>query len=513
MNRTIPRLQAGAALIVALLLAVLAGATPPAAAAQTLTWTAGDDITAYRSAPTTAVAGATTIVWENSAATGNTTGMPHTLTFDTSTDGYNHDVNLNILASPFDTNNGRHTATVTLTPGKYRYFCTIPGHSTMVGELTVTSGNPDPDTTAPTVTAQVSGNRDSQGAYVGSATVTVTASDAGSGVRGVEYQINDTSWQPYAAPVPITTIGDYSVQFRATDNAGNTSQPGSVAFRVVAGQPQDTTAPVVTGQTTGTRDSAGNYVGTATTTVTATDTGGSGVARIEYQLDGGAWLVYSAPVVVGSVGAHMLHYRATDNAGNTAAEQMAAFTVVAPPVEDTTPPQVTATVTGERDTGGDYLGSATVTVTASDTGGSGVKAIEYRLDDGAWTAYTQAVGISTSGSHTVRYRASDNAGNTAAEKSVAFTVVERGSDACPDSDTRDTVIIGGNDTRIRNVDTGNGCTINDLIAERADYPTRAAFVRHVEAVTNTLVTAGKLTQRQAGTIVRAAAASDRGEQA
>ncbi|WP_449701865.1 OmpL47-type beta-barrel domain-containing protein [Actinoplanes sichuanensis] len=192
---------------------------------------------------------------------------------------------------------------------------------------------------------------------------------------------------------------------------------------------------------------------------------------------------------------------------------MAAFTVVAPPVEDTTPPQVTATVTGERDTGGDYLGSATVTVTASDTGGSGVKAIEYRLDDGAWTAYTQAVGISTSGSHTVRYRASDNAGNTAAEKSVAFTVVERGSDACPDSDTRDTVIIGGNDTRIRNVDTGNGCTINDLIAERADYPTRAAFVRHVEAVTNTLVTAGKLTQRQAGTIVRAAAASDRGEQA
>ena len=74
---------------------------------------ADDDITRYKSTPASATAGATTIVFENSAATGNTTGMPHTLTFDTTTEGYNHDVNLNILASPFDTNNGRHQATVT----------------------------------------------------------------------------------------------------------------------------------------------------------------------------------------------------------------------------------------------------------------------------------------------------------------------------------------------------------------------------------------------------------------
>ncbi len=34
----------------------------------------------------------------------------------------------------------------------------------------------------------------------------------------------------------------------------------------------------------------------------------------------------------------MLHYRATDVAGNASAEKMVGFTVVAPPVEDTTPP-------------------------------------------------------------------------------------------------------------------------------------------------------------------------------
>ena len=89
-------------------------ATAPATprAAQTLTWTAGDPIDHYLSAPAEAAAGATTIVFENSAATGNTTGMPHTLTFDTSTPGYNSDVNLNILANPFDADNGRHLSLI-----------------------------------------------------------------------------------------------------------------------------------------------------------------------------------------------------------------------------------------------------------------------------------------------------------------------------------------------------------------------------------------------------------------
>ncbi|MFC8976245.1 glycosyl hydrolase, partial [[Kitasatospora] papulosa] len=55
-----------------------------AAADQVLNWTAGDPIDHYLTAPKTAVAGAATIVFENSTATGNTTGMPHTLTFSVS---------------------------------------------------------------------------------------------------------------------------------------------------------------------------------------------------------------------------------------------------------------------------------------------------------------------------------------------------------------------------------------------------------------------------------------------
>ncbi|GAB3432948.1 OmpL47-type beta-barrel domain-containing protein [Actinophytocola sediminis] len=665
-----------------------------AAAAQTLTWTADNDIDSYQSQPTTAVAGETTIVFENSEATGNTTFMTHTLTFDTSTAGYNHDVPENITANPLDANGGRYEKTVTFTPGKYRFYCTVPGHSTMAGELTVTAGGGE-DTTPPTVTAEITGTQDADGNYVGSATATLTATDAGSGVDSVEYQldggawtaysapvavntagehmlhyratdvagnaspegmesftvvedgggedttpptvtaevtgtqdadgkfvgsatvtvtaadeggsgvelveyeIDDTGFQPYTEPVVVTDPGDHSVQYRATDVAGNASTTGSTPFAVVEdGGGEDTTPPTVTAEVTGTQDTEGNYVDAAVVTISATDAG-SGVDSVEYQLDSAEWAAYTAPVTVNAPGEHMVHfratdvagnaspdgmesftvveqdttaptaaatvvgeqdpdgnflgsavvtvtaedegsgvdtieysldggdwtayteavqvraagehtfaYRATDLAGNVSAEGAETFTVVANPDEDTTPPSVTAVVTGNQDANWNFLDTATVTVSALDVD-SGVKLVEYKLDDGEWTAYTEPLAVSA-GEHTVWYRATDNAGNVAAEQSGSFTVIEVSTDECPDSDTRDTVWIGVENTYVSNEDTGNGCTISDLIAQDDEYPTHTAFVRHVKQVTNGLVTAGVLTSVQRDIIVRAATRSDIG---
>ena len=504
---------AGALVWVSLTAAIPAPAAPTAPAAppvqvreQVLTWTADNDTTRYKSAPSTAVAGETRIVWENSEATGNTTGMPHTLTFDTSTPGYNHDVDLDVLANPFDAQDGRHEATVTLTPGKYRYLCTIPGHGEMHGEFTVTAGGGD-DTTAPTVAGVVSGDRDPAGDYVGSATVTVTASDAGSGVELVEYEVDDTGFAPYAQPVRVTAIGDHSVRYRATDRAGNTSEVGSVSFRVVE-PTSDTTPPTASADVAGERDPDGKIIGKATVTVTATDAG-SGVRDREYKLDSAPWTAYTTPVEVTAPGAHMVHYRATDNAGNVSPEGMVGFTIADPP-GDTAPPTTSAVVSGNRNPDGHYADQAAVTVTATDAQ-SGVKLVEYAVDGGGWTPYSAAVVIGTAGAHTVAYRATDNAGNTAATKSVSFTVVEPGADACPDSDTRETVVIGSDDTGVPNVDTGNGCTVSDLVDQHGEHHDHAAFVRHVERVTDGLVARNVLTRREQGAIVRAASRSDIGK--
>ncbi|MBO0828801.1 MAG: chitobiase/beta-hexosaminidase C-terminal domain-containing protein [Streptosporangiales bacterium] len=402
-----------------------------ASATQVLTWTADDSITAYKSAPTTAVAGPATIVFENSTATGNTTGMPHTLTFDTSTAGYNHDVDVNITASPFDANGGHYEVQVNLTPGKYRYFCAMAGHQ-MSGELVVTDGGGTTDTTAPTTSAAVTGDKDANGAYVGSATVTVTASDSESGVDSIEYALDNDAYQPYTAPITVNDVGDHIVTYRATDKAGNTSDAKTVSFTVVAPQSQDTTPPDVSATVSGDKDANGAYVGSATVTVAASDSE-SGVDTVEYALDDAPYATYTAPVRVDQPGHHMVSYRATDKAGNVSDPKTVMFDVAQPQAGDTTPPDVSASVSGDQNTNGEYVGSATVTVTAADTE-SGVDTVEYALDGDTFKAYTAPLSVTDAGDHTVKYRATDKAGNTSAVKSVSFTVAAppSGDDTPPD---------------------------------------------------------------------------------
>ncbi|MFE3603164.1 OmpL47-type beta-barrel domain-containing protein [Streptomyces sp. NPDC059142] len=478
-----------------------------AAAAQVLTWTAGDPIDKYLSFPTTATAGPTTIVFENSTATGNTTGMPHTLTFDVSDSAYNNDVALNILANPGDANGGKYTTEVNLTPGKYRYHCVIPGHGTMTGVLTVTEAGGGDDTTAPTTSATVEGQQNADGAYVGSATVTVKATDDGSGVATTEYALGaDGEWQPYTTPVVVDQVGEHTLRYRATDKAGNAAEEKSVAFTVVAPPTDDTTAPETSATVSGDRDEAGNYLSMATVTVTASDTG-SGVNTIEYALGAdGAWQPYTAPVMVHQVGAHTVRYRATDKAGNAAAAKSVSFTVVAPPVKDTTPPVTGAVVTGDKNSNGAYITSAKVTLTATDAE-SGVDRIEYSLDSGPYLAYTTPVVVDRVGYHALSYRATDKAGNTAQAKQLSFTVAQSGgvpAPNCPEFDERLTVIVGSVDSGVPNRLTRNRCTINELIEDEKEWTSQALFLKHVDTVLDKLLSDNVIDDREFKKITKAA---------
>ncbi|MFI5550162.1 OmpL47-type beta-barrel domain-containing protein [Streptomyces sp. NPDC051738] len=489
--------------------------TPTAAAAQVLTWTAGDDITKYTTAPATAVAGQTTIVFENSTATGNTTGMPHTLTFDTSDPEFNNDVQLNILANPNDDQGGKHTAEVTLTPGRYRYYCTIPGHGQMQGILVVTEGSGE-DTTAPEASAHVSGVQNGQGQYVGSASVAIHATDneGGSGVDRVEYAIGDAgAWQPYTAPVVVDQVGDHKIRYRALDKAGNVSAEKSAQFTVVPPSTDDTTAPETSATVSGEQNPDGTYIDMATVTVSASDTG-SGVNTIEYAIGDGAWQPYTAPVMVHEVGAHTVRYRATDKAGNVAAEKNVRFTVVAAPQPDTTAPVTGVTVEGTKNSSGAYVGNAKVTVTATDEHhGSGVDRIEYSIDGGPYLAYGAPVVVDRAGTHTLAYRATDKAGNTSAARTVTFTVVSGQVPApnCPEFDERLTVIVGTVDSGVPNRLTNSRCRINELIEDEKEWTSHALFLKHVTTVLDKLLKEGVVDQREYDAVRKAARQSGIGK--
>ncbi|WP_338702413.1 family 16 glycoside hydrolase [Streptomyces sp. Q6] len=492
--------------------AATAAPAPGAAAAQVLNWTAGDDITTYASAPTTAVAGQTTIVFENSAATGNTTGMPHTLTFDVSDPEYNNDVPVNILANPFDAEGGKHSVEVTLSPGRYRYHCTIPGHEGMQGILVVTDGGGD-DTTAPETSAKAEGQTDSDGAFIGSAAVTLAATDAGSGVDRIEYALDGGGYTPYTTPVVVDQVGAHTLTYKATDKAGNTAAEKSLAFTVVAPPTDDTTAPETSATVSGEQNADGAYVGMATVTVTASDTG-SGVNTIEYAVGAdGAWQPYTAPVMFHDPGGRTVRYRATDKAGNRAAEKTVTFTVVAPPVEDKTPPTVSLTVDGDKNSDGAYIGDAKLTLAATDDT-SGVDRIEYSLDGGPYLAYTAPVVVDRVGAHSVAYRASDKAGNTAAAQTFVFAVASGGgvpAPNCPEYDERLTVFVGSVDTGVPNRVTDNRCRINELIEDEKEWTSQALFLKHVKTVTDRLLKEGVIDQREYNKINRAAKQSGIGK--
>jgi plastocyanin len=396
-----------------------ADAAPEPAQEQVLTWTADDDTDSYESAPATAVAGEATIVFENSAATGNTLGMVHTLTFDTTNPDYNDDVSVNILANPNDDNGGRHEATVTLSPGVYRYSCTIPGHTQMEGELVVTEGGGGQDTTPPEVSATVDGQQNDAGQYVGSAEVTLEATDTGSGVESVEYALNGGDFTPYESPVILDTVGE-----------------------------------------------------------------------------------------------HTLTYRATDVAGNVSEEQTVTVEVVEPSGEDTTPPEVSATVDGERNDDGDYVLMATLTLEATDAG-SGVESVEYAVNGGEFTEYTEPVMVHSAGDHTVDYRATDVAGNVSEAGTVSFTIVgDGGGDPpadCPEADDRPLVMVGDENSGVPNRTGPDGCTVNERIEDEAAWSSHGSFLTHVREVTAELLADAVIDAADREDIMAAAERSDIGE--
>ncbi len=90
---------------------------------------------------------------------------------------------------------------------------------------------------------------------------------------------------------------------------------------------------------------------------------------------------------------------------------------------DSIPPTSSASLFGAAGENSWYTSAVQVTLSASDnSGGSGVKLTQYRIDAGDWQNYAGAFSVSGDGGHTVYYRSQDNAGNWETEKSTTFKI-------------------------------------------------------------------------------------------
>ena len=130
-------------------------------------------------------------------------------------------------------------------------------------------------------------------------------------------------------------------------------------------------------------------------TLSANDfAGGSGIASIEYLLDGGGWTTYSAPFPVSGEGYHTLQFHATDNAGNVEGVRSKSFTIDA---------------TGPVDVDHDAVGGRAFALFSS------VTPVYSCIDAASGVSSCSGPAVVETGpigSHTYTVTATDNAGNT-----------------------------------------------------------------------------------------------------
>jgi hypothetical protein len=182
---------------------------------------------------------------------------------------------------------------------------------------------------------------------------------------------------------------------------------------VMTGQPQDTTPPVTQIRCDGATCQSGFYNHSVSATLSATDTGGSGLKEIRYTTNGSnpttSSSLYTGPITVNST--TTIKYRAWDNAGNAEAVKSQTISI------DTAKPTSAIQCNGGACASTFYNQPVSTTFTGSDTGSSGLNGIRYTTDGSTPTGSSplyvpgSSSPVSVGSTTTIKFLAQDKAGN------------------------------------------------------------------------------------------------------
>ncbi len=303
------------------------------------------------------------------------------------------------------------------------------GQHTFAVRATDANGNVDatPATTTWTVDATAPDTSITSGPDAGSTTSATTAAFAFDAEAAATYEcaLDSGPWTACTSGQAYTALaeGAHTFRVRATDAYGNVEP--TPAFRTWT---VDTTAPA-----------ASFTAGPATLVNAATAdlavSSDDGTATFECRADDAVtWSACTSPVHLDGLadGAHALHVRAVDPAGNTGAVATRTWTV------DTVAPGAPAV----------QLATAPTTPSSDPApsiafGGDAGATFQCRLDGGAWAACTSPLQLSglADGSHQVEIRQGDGAGNWS-PGTVHQWVVDTGRPAAP-------TIVAGPDGTVR----------------------------------------------------------------
>lgn len=257
------------------------------------------------------------------------------------------------------------------------------------------------DLAKPVTTATATGTAGTNGWFRGPVQLSLAATDAHSGVAGIQIGVDGAPLSPYTAAISLSTEGIHSVRYAATDRAGNIEATKTTTIRI------DATAPTSGAATmTGPIGESGWFTGPVTVGFSGGADAVSGFAGYRYVLDGGpAKVTTSSSIPFGTAGSHTLAYGAIDVAGNLQATRSLAFRI------DPAPPAITTTVTGgPAGDAGTYRGPVTVAIAATD-GVSGLATLVASVDGASPASVSGPIALSAEGAHRIAITATDRAGN------------------------------------------------------------------------------------------------------
>jgi len=297
-----------------------------------------------------------------------------------------------ISAGNFPGESGAHAYPGTPADVKVDYFRVTPDNC------------PDgADTTAPTSSATTApaAPNGTNGWFNTAVNVTLEATDNdnGSGVDKIEYRVDGGDFATYSGPIAIAADGEHTVEYRATDKAGNVEATKSLALKV------DTAAPTTTAALDpGAPGAGGTYEGQVGLTLTAADAV-SGVARSEYQVNvASAFGAFGAPSLMAAdwvtydpqnkpvfsePGAYTIDYRSVDNAGNVEEAKTVTFTIAGDSNDTLAPVTTSALDPASPGAGRTYSVPVTVKFSAADPAPAGPEPKTFEVD-AAGTAWEPA---------------------------------------------------------------------------------------------------------------------------
>jgi len=134
-------------------------------------------------------------------------------------------------------------------------------------------------------------------------TVTLTPSDATSGVANTYYRVDSGSWQT-GTSIDITTDGNHQIDYYSVDNASNTETTKATWVAV------DKTAPTTS------HDAPSGWQNTDINIHLTCSDATSGCNITQYRIDSGAWTTYDTNILISTDGNHQIDFNSTDIAGN-----------------------------------------------------------------------------------------------------------------------------------------------------------------------------------------------------